>query len=254
MTTLYETLRNSLWAGALTEEQFERVRAETRERRVPADGIVIRIDEPADHWIGVIDGLVKVCVSLPGAGVSTLVGVPASGWFGEGTLLKSRVWRFDGVAVRDTRIACMPREVFEWLHGASLPFNRFLVTHLNARLSQIIGLVCYDRLLGPQARVARCLAGMFDTDLYPRTDMVVRLSQKEVGLLSAVSRQRTHAALHALEREGLLRIEFGGLKVLDLARLRSYPCDRRTHANDAEAGEVLHEVEPVAQMVTFARQ
>lgn len=230
MATLYETLRNSLWADALSEEQFERVRAETRERRVAADGVIARIDEPADHWIGVIDGLVKICVSLPGSGVSTLVGVPPSGWFGEGTLLKHRVWRFDAVAVRDTRIACMPREVFEWLQRTSLSFNHFLVNHLNARLSQIIGLVCYDRLLGPQARVARCLASMFEKDLYPRTDMVVRLSQKEVGLLSAVSRQRAHAALHELEREGLLRIEFGGLKVLDLAGLRCYTPDRASRS------------------------
>lgn len=226
MSTLYDTLRSSLWAGTLTEQQFERVRAETRERRVPAGGVVIRMNEPADHWVGVIDGLVKISVSLPGARASTLVGVPASGWFGEGTLLQSVVWRFDGVAMRDTRVACVPREVFEWLHRTSLPFNRFLVTHLNARLSQIIGLVCYDRLLGPQARVARCLAGLFERELYPRTGMVVNLCQKEIGLLAGVSRQRAHAALHELEREGLLRIDFGGLTVLDLAALRSYSCDR----------------------------
>ncbi len=242
MATLYDTLRNSLWAGALTPEQFERVRAETRERRVPADGLVARINEPCDHWMGVIDGLVKICVSLPGARESTLVGVPASGWFGEGTMLKHPVWRFDAVAVRDTRVACIPREVFEGLHRSSLPFNRFLVAHLNARLSQIIGLVCFDRLLGPQARVARCLAGMFDTDLYPRTDMVVRLSQKEVGLLAGVSRQRANAALHELEREELLRIEFGGLKVLDIAALRSYSCDREPRA-------VPQGVDVVAQLV-----
>lgn len=227
MPTLYDTLRNSLWAEALTAEQFERVRAETREHRVPADGSVVRIGEPADQWIGVIDGLVKICVSLPGGRMSTLVGVPSSGWFGEGTLMQHKTWRFDGFAVRETRIACMPRETFEWLQRSSLPFNRFLVTHLNARLSQIIGLVIYDRLLGPQARVARCLAGMFDTNLYPRIDMAVKLSQKEVGMLAGVSRQRANAALHELEREGLLRIEFGGLMVRDLDRLRSYECDRR---------------------------
>lgn len=233
MPTLYDTLRSSLWASALTEEQFKRVRAETRERRVLADDVIARIGEPADQWFGVVDGLVKICVSLPGARVSTLVGVPSSGWFGEGTLLKHRVWRFDAVAVRDTRVACMPREVFEWLQRTSLPFNRFLVAQLNARLSQIIGLVSYDRLLGPQARIARCLASMFDTALYPCTDMVVRLNQKEVGLLSGVSRQRANVALHELEREGLLRIDFGGLTVLDIERLRNYSCASEANADAA---------------------
>jgi hypothetical protein len=37
-----------------------------------------------------------------------------------------------------------------------------------------------------------------------------------------VSRQRTNRALHALEQQGLLRVEFGGVTVLDLDRLRVY--------------------------------
>jgi hypothetical protein len=37
-----------------------------------------------------------------------------------------------------------------------------------------------------------------------------------------VSRQRANEALHELERAGLLRIEFGGVTVLDLPGLRAY--------------------------------
>ncbi|MCY1535638.1 Crp-like helix-turn-helix domain protein [compost metagenome] len=80
----------------------------------------------------------------------------------------------------------------------------------------------FDRLLGPDARVARCLASLFDPILYPRATRFVRLSQDEIGLLSAVSRQRANRALHALQRDGLLRIEHGGVEVLDLAGLRTY--------------------------------
>ena len=115
------------------------------------------------------------------------------------------------MAVRNTRIACVPRHTFERLVSTSLPFNRFLLSHLNARLSLFIGLVEYDRLLGPDARVARCLASLFDPDLYPHAGNFVQLNQEEVGLLSAVSRQRTNEALHELERAGLLRVEFGGV-------------------------------------------
>jgi hypothetical protein len=50
----------------------------------------------------------------------------------------------------------------------------------------------------------------------------VQLSQEEIGLLSSVSRQRTNQALHTLERAGLLRVEFGGVIVLDLPALRGY--------------------------------
>lgn len=222
MSTLETMLRESLWAAALSPEELDQVLRESHERRVPPGGYALHCGEPAEHWIGVIEGLVKMSVSQPDGRHSTFTGVTAGGWAGEGSLLKPGRWRYDGVAVRDTRIACVPRASFERLVSTNLAFNRFLLSHLNARLSLFIGLVEYDRLLGPDARVARCLASLFDPDLYPRAGNFVQLSQEEIGLLSAVSRQRTNESLHELQRAGLLRVEFGGVIVLDLAGLRCY--------------------------------
>ena len=44
-------------------------------------------------------------------------------------------------------------------------------------------------------------------------------------LLSAVSRQRANRALHALEQAGLLRVEFGGVTVLDVPGLWRFGAD-----------------------------
>jgi CRP/FNR family transcriptional regulator, cyclic AMP receptor protein len=222
MQTLEEMLRSSLWAETLGEDELARVVRESHERKVAVGGCAIRRGDPADQWIGVIEGLVKMSVSQPDGRVSTFTGVTAGGWAGEGSLLKPGRWRYDGVAVRPTRLACVPRHTFERLVSTELAFNRFLLSHLTARLSLFIGLVEYDRLLGPDARVARCLASLFDPDLYPRAGNFVQLNQEEIGLLCAVSRQRANEALHGLERDGLLRVEFGGVTVLDLAGLRGY--------------------------------
>lgn len=222
MRTLETMLRESLWAACLTPSELDQVIAETSERRVPVGGYAVRRGEPADQWIGVIEGLVKMSVSQPDGRISTFTGVTAGGWAGEGSLLKPGRWGYDGVAVRQTRLACVPRYTFERMVSTSLAFNRFLLSHINARLSMFIRLVEFDRLLGPDARVARCLASLFDPDLYPHTDAFVQLSQEEIGLLAAVSRQRTNEALHTLERDGLLRVEFGGVTVLDVAGLRGY--------------------------------
>lgn len=220
--TLEAVLRDSLWSGTLSKDELDQVIAETRERQVPVGGYAIRCGEPAEHWIGVIEGLVKMSVSRADGRHATFTGVTAGGWAGEGTLLKAGRWRYDGVAVRSTRLACMPRHTFERLVSTNLAFNRFLLSHLNARLSLFVGLVEYDRLLGPDARVARCLASLFDPDLYPRTSRFVHLSQEEIGLLAALSRQRANESLHRLERDGLLRVEFGGVTVIDLPGLRGW--------------------------------
>jgi CRP/FNR family cyclic AMP-dependent transcriptional regulator len=222
MPTLEDMLRSSRWAATLNPGELDQVVAECYERRLAVGGHAMRCGEPADHWIGVIDGLIKMSVSHADGRHATFTGVPAGGWAGEGTLLKGTRWRYDGIAVRETRLACVPRRTFERLVSSNLAFNRYLLTLLNARLSLFIGLVEFDRLLGPEARVARCLASLFDPDLYPRSGNFVQLSQEEIGLLAAVSRQRANSALHALERAGLLRVAFGGVTVLDLAGLRAY--------------------------------
>jgi CRP-like cAMP-binding protein len=222
MPTLQAMLRNSLWAARLTPDELDGVLREAYEDHVPVGGHAMRCGEPANRWVGVIDGLVKMSVSLPDGRQSTFTGVTAGGWAGEGSLLRPGCWRYDGVAVRDTRLACLPRHTFARLVSTSLPFNHFLLSHINARLSLFIGLVEYDRLLGPDARIARCLASLFDANLYPQAGDFVRLNQEEIGLLSAVSRQRTNKALHALQQAGLLRVEFGGVRVLDLGGLRHF--------------------------------
>jgi CRP-like cAMP-binding protein len=175
-----------------------------------------------ESWTGIIDGLVKMN-NFSAAGKSvTFTGVPAGGWFGEGSLLKDDHRKYDVIALRDTRVAQMPRKTFEWLLETSLPFTRFLLMQLNERLGQFIGLVETDRLLNVDTRVARCLAAMFNSHLYPGVEKVVQISQEEIGHLSGASRQRANQALQVLEKEGLVRIDYGGIRVLDVEGLRQF--------------------------------
>jgi CRP-like cAMP-binding protein len=222
MATLDELLAASLWAKDLEPATLREVRAELVERSVPAGSYVCRKGEPVEHWVGVIDGLLKLSNVSPSGKPATLTGVPALGWFGEGSLLKDEPRRYDAVAMRDSRVALMPRATFQRLLDRSIPFNRFLLTQLNERLAQFIALVEHERLLETDARVARCLAALFNPILYPGVGLRLSISQEEIGFLSGVSRQRVNQALQALESEGLLRVEYGGLTILDLERLRSY--------------------------------
>jgi CRP-like cAMP-binding protein len=216
-------LSGSLWSGSLSSQQFDWVARNAIERRVPAGGFVASMGTPADQWIGVIEGLAKMSITTADGRAATFTGVTAGGWFGEGSLLKTgERWRYDAIALRETRLACIPRRIFSELLATSLPFNRFVLAHLNARLSLFISLAEFDRLLGPDARVARCLASLFDPDLYPHTESLIELTQDEVALLSAVSRQRANRALHELKAAGLLQIEFRRIRVLDLPGLRRY--------------------------------
>lgn len=215
-------LHQTIWAQCLTPLQMQHVETEIIEQQVSAGGFVCRKGEKTDAWIGVIDGLLKINnLSANGKSV-TFTGVPIGGWFGEGSLLKDEPRKYDVMALRDSTIARMPGNTFRWLLDHSLPFTQFLLMQLNERLGQFIATVEYDRLLDVDARVARCLAGMFNPHLYPGSASQLQISQEEIGYLSGTSRQRANQALQVLEKAGLLRVDYGGIQILDLAGLRAF--------------------------------
>lgn len=217
-----ETLLSARWAENLTDELRRRVLAETTIRSVSAGGFVCHQGASVDHWIGVLDGLVKVVsVSSEGKSVS-FIGVPAGGWFGEGSLLKSEPRRYDGIALRDSTIAYMPRSTFMLLLDTSVTFNRFLLLQLNERLGQFVAMVEYDRVLGPDARLARELAQLFNPLLYPGNGRTLPISQEELAQLVGLSRQRVNKALNRLKSEGLVRLSYRGVAIQDLDRLKRF--------------------------------
>jgi CRP-like cAMP-binding protein len=219
---LHDTLMGAAWWPGLGPAQQERVLREVEERRYSGGSVVMRKGESVEAWTGVIEGLVKINVVAASGKTATFTGVPAGGWFGEGSLLKGEPRKYDVVTLRDTRIAWMPRATFEWLLDSSIGFNRYLLVQLNERLGQFIGMVEFERLLAPEARVARCLAELFNPHLYPGHAAEVAISQEEIGYLSGVSRQRVNQALQVLERAGLLQVDYGRIRITDLAGLRGY--------------------------------
>ena len=222
MSKLDKAIEASRWVSGLTPEQRRRIEIDTVVRTVDKGGYVCRKGKPANHWIGVIDGLVKLATMSVDGKLTTFTGVPSGGWFGEGSLLKDEPRRYDAIALRDSLIAYVPRATFSWLLDNNNQFNRFLLLQLNERLGQFIATVEFDRLLDPTGRIAHCLAGLFNPTLYPGTGTVLKISQEEIGHLVGLSRQRVNYSLKALEQAGLVRVEYGGVTVLDPEGLRRF--------------------------------
>lgn len=222
MKNTEELIRSSLWGQSLTEEQLAKALAGTIERSYAAGAFICMKGEPVDYWMGVIDGLGKMASHWTTGKTTSLTGISTGGWFGEGSLLKSEVRRYDVMALRETRVAFMNRATFLWLMDNSIPFNRHLITQLNERLGQFIGMMENERMLDTDARIARGLAALFNPVLYPGTNRLLQISQEELGYLAGVSRQRANQALKVLEDAGLVRNEYGGIHIIDLDGLRRF--------------------------------
>ena len=137
-------------------------------------------------------------------------------------MLKNERRLYDGVALRDSLIALVPHNTFTLLLDCSVAFNRFLLLQLNERLGQFVAMVEHDRMLGPDARLARELAGLFNPMLYPGSGKTLPVSQEELANLVGFPRQRVNQALRRLEAAGLVRVGYRGVTILDLEGLKRF--------------------------------
>jgi CRP-like cAMP-binding protein len=216
-----EELEGIPWLALLQPLERDRAVEELRMGDAQAGDYVCRIGRPITYWFGVVEGLLKMSSDNAEGQTMTFTGVPPGGWFGEGTALKREVYRYNIQALRKSVVAGLPVDTFHWLLDHSIGFNRFVMNQLNERLGQFIAAREIDRMNKPELRVARNLASLFNPVLYPGVGEVLRITQQELAYLVGLSRQRVNEALTALAARQLIRVEYGGLRVLDLAGLRS---------------------------------
>ncbi len=209
------------WLQALSDGERYRAQESLVVSEVRSGEYICRFGRPVTYWFGLVDGLLKMSNDESHGPVITFTGVAPGGWFGEGTLLKREHYRYNIQALRKSRVAGLPVETFHWLLDHSIGFNRFVMNQLNERLGQFIAAREIDRIASPDLRVARNLAALFHPLLSPNVGGVLRITQQELAYLVGLSRQRVNEALNSLADKGWIRVEYGGLRVLDLQALRT---------------------------------
>ncbi len=213
------------WLAAMTEAE----QALATPRIVVGDAqpgdLVCRFGKAPTYWFGVVEGLLKMSTDNEQGYSVTFTGLPSGGWFGEGTALKREAYRYNVQALRNTTVAGLPLDAFHLLLDKSIGFNRFVMNQLNERLGQFIAAREIDRLGNPDVRVARNLVALFNPVLFPGVGEVLRITQQELAYLVGLSRQRVNVALNALQQAQWIRLEYGGVRVLNLTALRSHTLD-----------------------------
>src|SRR5204863_10076229 len=126
----------------------------------------------------VLTGLVKLQSQLSQGRRQGYLGIPGGEWFGEGSVMKTEPRRYDVIALRDTELLCLPRDIFDELYATNIPFNHSISKHLNMRLGQAMVIIETMRLRSPDQRVA-----MYLGPLLWHGSKRMSLSQEELGIL-----------------------------------------------------------------------
>ena len=208
------------WLALLQPDERAQIEPQLVVSDPQAGDYVCRVGRPVTYWFGVISGLLKMSSDNEQGHTMTFTGVPPGGWFGEGTALKRESYRYNIQALRASVVAGLPVDTFHWLLDHSIGFNRFIMSQLNERLGQFIAAREVDRMNNPEIKVARNLAALFNPVLFSGVGEVLRITQQELAYLAGLSRQRVNEALRVLEAQQLIRVEYGGLRILNLDGLR----------------------------------
>jgi CRP/FNR family transcriptional regulator, cyclic AMP receptor protein len=215
-----ELLAGSPWFAGVDAAAQRQVRSAIVERALAAGESLGHQGESQHHWFGVLEGLLKWSINAADGRTVTLGGQSVGSWFGEGTLLREQPRRAELVALRHSRVAMLPFETFDWLRRTQAPFGDFLLHQINERLHWFMGSYAAHRLLDTDRLVARALVGLVHPLLNPRGERCLAISQEELANLATVSRQRCNQGLTALQREGLVELQYGAIIIRDLAALQ----------------------------------
>ena len=88
------------WLLGLTDVERERALAALVVSEVQVGEQICRIGRPVTYWFGLLDGLLKMSNDDSQGAVITFTGVAPGGWFGEGTVLKREIYRYNIQALR----------------------------------------------------------------------------------------------------------------------------------------------------------
>ena len=142
-------------------------------------------------------------------------------WFGDVSIFDGERRTHDCYAHGDTTILNVARADFRKILSQHSEFYEALLRLQSRRIRQLYGLVEDLNTLPLRARLAKQLNHLVRSYGTPSLSdakairISLQLAQEELAQLLGASRQRVNQELKQMEREQVIRIEPGGLVVLD---------------------------------------
>ena len=205
------------WFASAPLAVQDRLRTEVFAQQADKGAVMMPAGSAVQGWHAVLSGLVMLQSPAGKGRSSAFIGVPDGEWFGEGSAMKPEPRRYHVVALRETRLLCLPLPLFAGLRDTSLAFNQFLANHLNMRLGQAMAIIEAGRMRSPEHRVA-----LYLSPLFWRSTRRILLTQEELGHLAGLSRQTVNRVLRSLEGLHIVTLDFGRVAVVDDDALRAY--------------------------------
>ncbi|WP_347505380.1 Crp/Fnr family transcriptional regulator [Pseudomonas anguilliseptica] len=212
-------LRQGHWFSALPAALQEALLAAAQVQQLaPGQVLFRRGDEPCGLYAVVEGGMRIGAVSATGKeALLTLVEPPY--WFGEISLFDGQPRTHDAFAC-GTTLLLVPQAPLLALLAQQPQYWRDFALLMSQKLRLAFIALEEMSLLPAAPRLARRLLLIAENYGEGEPRRVLHLPQEQLALMLAISRQTTNQILKELEAQGILRLTYGEIELLDLPRLR----------------------------------
>ena len=217
-----QNIESGAWFSSLSYGLRSAILARATVRRLNDGAQLAARGTPAEDWIGVAKGAVRVSsVSLSGKQVTLTYAEPGT-WIGDSALVDGLPRTHDAAAHGSTTLLLVRKADFKELLSQHVELYDALL-RLNCRRLRLMFNLIEDLNTRPlAARLAKqllLLAKSYGIAQGEEIRIGLQLAQEDLAQLLGASRQRVNQELKELEREGVLRVEPTRLIVLSRDKL-----------------------------------
>ena len=214
-------LASSAHFQSLAAPDLDRLAGLGRLQRLRHAERAARDGETDDHLWVILSGAVRVSTQAPGTREFVYAVLGPGSYFGLATAIRQSSFTAEARAFGATDLAVFTGAALLGVLEERPRLWKHVSTLLSRRLRLALGTLRDNSVLPLPERIARRLLGhALSTDPGELKELGVRMTQADLALMLGASRSRTNAALKTLEKSGLVRSGYRGVRILDLPALR----------------------------------
>ena len=214
-----EAINTGRWFSSLSPSLRHDILRCAFVRRYQDGDLIAARGEPPDQWIACAKGAVRVSSTTLTGKQITLTYVEPGIWFGDVAIFDGDRRTHDAYAHGATTILNVARADFQKILALHPELYEALLKLQARRIRLLFGQVEDLNTLPLRARLAEQIGhlirsyGVPSLSSHDEWRITLQLAQEELAQLLGASRQRVNQELKTMEREGVIRIEPGGLVV-----------------------------------------
>lgn len=217
-----ERMQAGRWFSSLPPALQEALLGVARARVLVDGERLFSRGDACDGIHAVVEGSIRVSGTSESGKEALLVVLEAPNWFGEVAVFDGQARTHDACADGPTTLLHVPLAALESILEEQPQYWQDLGRLVAGKLRLAFATMEDTALLPMSLRIARRLAMMAGGygQWEGRSLRMLEVSQDQLALMLATSRQTANQHLKALEANGLIRIAYGQIEILDLDGLR----------------------------------